>query len=609
MTLSQDPEPSLPTARNFRWLALVAAVMTFLLIVVGGIVRVTGSGLGCPDWPLCYGQIIPPLQFASLIEYSHRLTASLTSPLIVATTIVAWIRYRHAKWIFWPSVISLVLLLIQVLLGGITVVMELPPTIVAVHLANALLILAFQVLIMVGAFRIHQRSGEAPSFSLVDPLTRLGASTAATIFLLLVSGALVTSTGAEAACAGWPLCDGLIWPGNLLGQIHMLHRFIAAMGGLMVIGLAWVAWQGRREKPQAAIAAVVTAVLLLAQVLVGAANVLRGFPPTLGGLHVATATAVWGSLILTLSLSGERRLPTADHPAPDAVSGSPGSVGDYIALMKPIIVGLLLVTTLAAMIVAARGWPDWGLVAWTMLGGTMAAGGSSALNQYIDRELDVRMQRTSRRPLPNGRLREAEAVAFGLALSIGSFYILAVFVNLLSAVLALSGILYYVIFYSLGLKQATTHNIVIGGGAGAIPPLVGWAAATGNLSVGAFFLFALIFFWTPPHFWALALVRRKDYAKAGVPMLPVIYGERETRTEIFLYTLQVVALTLLMPVAHVGGSVYLLLAVGLGGMLCYFAWQLLRKGGNRSAWKMYRYSSMYLALIFSALVVDTFVRF
>ncbi len=609
MTSSPDRTHRLSDARKFRWLALTAAVMTFLLIVVGGIVRVTGSGLGCPDWPLCYGRLIPPLEFASIIEYSHRLTASLTSPLIVATTLVAWLRYRRATWIFWPSVVSLILLLVQVLLGGLTVVMELPPTIVAVHLANALLILALQVLVMVGAFRIHQRGGEAPTFSLEDPLTRLGASTAATVFLLLVSGALVTSTGADTACAGWPLCDGRVWPSGLLGQIHMLHRIIAALGGLMIMGWTWAAWQRRRERPPVAIAAVVSAVLVLAQILVGAANVLRGFPPALAGLHVATATAVWGSLILTLALSGERRLPQAEGSADLGKPESPGSLGDYVALMKPIIVGLLLVTTLAAMIVAAKGWPDWGLVAWTMLGGTLAAGGSSALNQYIDRKLDLRMQRTSHRPLPGGRLRAPEAIAFGLALCVGSFYILAVFVNLLSAVLALAGILYYVIFYSLGLKQATTHNIVIGGGAGAIPPLVGWAAVTGGLSVGAFFLFALIFFWTPPHFWALALVRRKDYARAGVPMLPVVYGERETRTEIFLYTLQVVALTLLMPVAHLGGWVYLILAVGLGGLLCFFAWQLLRQGGNRSAWLMYRYSSLYLALIFSALVVDTFVRF
>ena len=603
------PQAGRPGAR-FRWLALAAGIFTFLLIVIGGIVRVSGSGLGCPDWPLCYGQLIPPLNFASIIEYSHRFTASLTSPLILATTVVAWARYRKAGWIFWPAVLSALFLVVQVLLGAVTVLTELPPTIVAVHLADALLILALQIVILVVAFRTYQQ-GRAPVLSFRDPLARLAASTTATLFLLLVSGALVTSTNAEGACAGWPLCSGVIWPAGLLPQIHMLHRLIAAVAGLMIIGLAWMAWGRRKDRPAVAISAAVTAVLLLAQILVGAENVLQGFPPVLDGLHVATATAVWGMLILTLTLAALERSPGQDEaslPVAEQAPDSPAKMGDYVALTKPIIVALLLVTTLAAMIVAAGGWPGWGLVGWTMLGGAMAAGGSGALNQYIDRELDRSMQRTARRPLPKGSLKEAEVIAFGLVLCVASFYVLAVFVNLLSAILALAGTLYYVVFYSLALKQKTTHNIVIGGGAGAIPPLVGWAAATGGLSVGAFFLFALIFFWTPPHFWALALVRRKDYARAGVPMLPVVYGDQETRTEIFLYTVQVVALTLLLPVAHVGGWLYFALAVVLGTPLCFYAWRLFRQGGNRPAWQMYRYSSIYLALIFSALVLDTLVH-
>jgi protoheme IX farnesyltransferase len=162
-----------------------------------------------------------------------------------------------------------------------------------------------------------------------------------------------------------------------------------------------------------------------------------------------------------------------------------------------------------------------------------------------------------------------------------------------------------VVLYTIILKQATTQNIVVGGGAGAIPPLVGWAAATNSLNVGAFFLFALVFFWTPPHFWALALLRRKDYERAGVPMLPVVYGDAHTRWQIMLYTVQVVALTLLMPAVHVGGRLYLVAAIVLGGGLLLTAWRLWREGGNRLAWRMYRYSSMYLAFIFAALVLDT----
>ncbi len=589
-------------ARRFLSVALAAALLTFLLIVVGGIVRVTGSGLGCPDWPLCYGRIIPPLEFEAIVEYAHRLAASLTSPLILATTIYAWARFQDARWITGLSTISLALLVVQVVLGGITVLTETPPTIVAVHLGTALLILALQIAVAVLAFRMLR--GELPMLSLREPLGRYAMATTATVYLLLVSGALVTGSGASASCAGWPLCDGLLWPSTLLSQVHMIHRWVAALSGLLIFALAIAAWQRRRERPVAFIAAATTAVLLVAQVVVGALNVVRGFPTVINGLHVATASGVWAGLIVTTVMSMLN--PKSRFAAKESKDGEAGpGVRDLFALTKPIIVGLLLVTTLAGMVVAARGWPQAPLLLWTMLGGALAAGGASALNQYIDRYEDRAMQRTSQRPLPKGRVHEAEVVAFGLSLCLAGFYVLALFVNLPSALLALAGMIYYVLLYSMGLKRVTTHNIVIGGGAGAIPPLVGWAAATGSLSVGAFFLFAVVFFWTPPHFWALALVRRKDYARAGVPMLPVVYGERQTRREILLYAIQVVALTLLLPVAGLGGWVFLVAAMALGAPLVGNAWRLWRGGGNRNAWRMYRYSSLYLALIFGALVLDT----
>lgn len=596
----QSPEPG--TARRFFVLALAAAVMTFLLIVVGGIVRVTGSGLGCPDWPLCYGRVIPPLQFEALIEYAHRLVASLTSPLILATAVMAWIRLRAYRWLTGLTAAAMALLVGQVVLGGITVLMETPPNIVAVHLAVALLILALQITIAVLGLRL--RRGQAPRFSLREPLARYGMATTTTTFLLLVSGALVTSTGASASCAGWPLCDGLLWPPHLLGQVHMLHRVVAALSGFLILALALVAWRRRTQRPVAFIAATTTGLLVLAQIAIGAFNVLQGFGAVINGLHVATATGVWAALVLTTGLAALYPKPQFDANESGGETASGPRLRDLLSLTKPIIVLLLLVTTLAAMIVAAGRWPGTALVAWTMLGGALAAGGASALNQYIDRHQDRAMVRTSRRPIPRGRVHEAEVVAFGVGLCLAGFYVLALAVNLLSAVLALVGMIYYVLLYSLGLKQLTTHNIVIGGGAGAVPPLVGWAAATGGLNVAAFFLFAVIFFWTPPHFWALALVRRKDYARARVPMLPVVYGDRQTRREILLYAIQVVALTALLPVVGLGGWLYLAIAVGLGAGLLRFAWLLWRSGGNRNAWRMYRYSSVYLALIFGALVID-----
>jgi protoheme IX farnesyltransferase len=217
------------------------------------------------------------------------------------------------------------------------------------------------------------------------------------------------------------------------------------------------------------------------------------------------------------------------------------------------------------------------------------------------------MQRTARRPMAAGRMTPAEGLSFGLALCIASFYIMAGFVNLLAAFLSLAGIFYYVFLYSVWLKKATVQNIVIGGGAGAIPPLVGWAAATGSLSIPAWILFLIVFMWTPPHFWALAIVRRKDYEKAGVPMLPVIRGEAETRKQVLIYTIELVAVTFLLPIFNYTGLVYLVSAAILGGVLLYFAWRVFRTEGNKTAWMMYRYSSMYLMFLFLALMVDALV--
>ena len=277
---------------------------------------------------------------------------------------------------------------------------------------------------------------------------------------------------------------------------------------------------------------------------------------------------------------------------------------DYLLLTRPVVVLLLLLTTFAGMVIGARAWPPLSLTFWTLLGGFMAAGGSGVLNQYIDRREDALMQRTQNRPIPAGRLSPNEVLAFGLVMSLASIGVMMVFVNSLAALLSLVGILHYVVVYSIFIKKTAVQNIVIGGAAGALPPLVGWAAVTGSLNLPSLFLFALIFLWTPPHFWALAIVRREDYARAGVPMLPVVRGEAETRRQIFMYTVELVVLTLLIPFFGLGGSIYFVLAVILGLWLLAAAWNVWKIEGNKVAWKMYRYSSMYLAFIFAALMVD-----
>ncbi len=290
------------------------------------------------------------------------------------------------------------------------------------------------------------------------------------------------------------------------------------------------------------------------------------------------------------------------RPTPPAERRS--IIADYIAMTKPKIISLLLVTTFGAMMIADRGFPSPLLVLWTLIGGALASGGAGAVNHFLDRDIDTKMGRTKGRPVVTGRVAPWQALTFGLALGAASFALLATQVNLLAANLALAGYFFYVVVYTIWLKRSTPHNIVIGGAAGAFPPLVGWAAVTGDLSIGALILFAIVFYWTPPHFWALALLIRGDYERADVPMLPVVWGVAETRRQIFLYSLIMVAVTTLLFVTRTSGPLYLALAMLLGGRFIYDAVRLLREQTQRAARRLYLYSLLYLALLFLAMVLD-----
>jgi protoheme IX farnesyltransferase len=434
-------------------------------------------------------------------------------------------------------------------------------------------------------------------FSYATSFARLTLFVLAAVIILVIGGRVVASAGDPMSCAGWPLC----LPAGATGWGQLFHRFSAVFASIFMLALLFEAWRIHRDHHVLLPLTTVTVTLFFAQAYTGALLTLRGFPEPLHILHVITASALWVALTgLVLAAGLLSRAPSVGFPPFNFRQ----RMLDFIALTKPIIVLLLLVTTYAGLVVGGKGFPSAALTFWTLLGGALAAGGSGALNQYIDRNLDQFMQRTAKRPLAAGRMTAAEGLSFGLAACIIGIYIHAGFVNFLAAALSLAGILYYVILYSIYLKKATVQNIVIGGGAGAIPPMVGWAAATGSLSIPAWMLFAIVFFWTPPHFWALAIVRAKDYELAGVPMLPVVRGEKETRWQIFIYTIGLVALTLAMPLFGFAGNIYLVLAGLFGGGLIYAAWRVYRIQGNKVAWQMYRYSSMYLAFIFIALMID-----
>ena len=606
--------------KNYRRLLLAAGILVFLVIVIGGILRATGFGLACEGWPLCQGSLLPGSSLEARLAFLHRLDTLL---LVLSLAGASWLALRRLPVMAShtilriPLFVALGVVLVQILLGALIVQRELPSDLSALHLGLSLFVQGLILIPLVAAFYLQKSIQDQPSsqavlpslrFSFRSPFGRLSLWSLVALFLTLVSGAIVSGSESGQVCTGWPLCQGSLFPVDAAGWTNLAHQLLVLITAIILLIQIVRAWRSQRTQTPVLVAASAGFVLYFAQALLGAYKVLNGYPTFMISLHEATAAGTWVAMLVLVTATGlSARTAEAERLEAASIAGRTGLWRDLLMLTKPIVVSLLLVTTFAGMIIAAQAWPPFSLVFWTILGGAMAAGGSSAINQYIDRVEDSQMQRTERRPIPSGRLTPAEGLAFGVSLSLASFYVMVAFVNLLAALLTLAGIIYYVLIYSILLKKATVQNIVIGGGAGAIPPLVGWAAATGSLNIPSLFLFAVVFMWTPPHFWALALVRRKDYARAGVPMLPVVRGEAATRWQILIYTIELVILTLLLPVFGLGGGIYLIAAGILGAALLNAAWKVWRKGGNKLAWKMYRYSSMYLAFLFLALMVDALV--
>jgi heme o synthase len=592
--------------KAFRVLSVATAVVTYTLVVLGGVVRVSGSGLGCPDWPLCHGRLLPPLNLHAIIEYSHRTTASLTSTLVVLTAAVAWLAWRKRRDLVIPATVAVALLIVQVVLGAITVRLELPPMIVLAHLATAMALLGAVCVTAVAALV------PAPGGVTDRVVKRRMFLAAGGTYLLILSGSLVVGSGASGTCDAWPLCGGgFSFAFDGLPAVQLLHRGIAGLIGLLIV-VSLVSLLARHPRQRAVRATVALTLAALAfQVAVGAAVVTLRLPAALRGLHLALASAVWaGTVILAVivrRLSPHPALPHRGRETDIVRRPARDIVLDYVSLAKPRIIPLLLITALGGMMMAGRGWPSTGLVVLTLLGGALAAAGAGAINCWIDRDIDGEMLRTRRRPLPDGRIAPGHALLFGIVLGLIAFVVLAFWVNVLAAVLAISGLLFYVFVYTLWLKRSTVQNIVIGGAAGAIPPVVGWAAVTHRVDLTAVYLFAVIFLWTPPHFWALALRLRGDYARAKVPMLPVVHGDAAARRQIVGYTLVLVAVTLAVVLTGVLGPVYLIGAALLGaGFIALAVVNLLAR---RQRWSrvLFDYSIAYLGLLFAVMVADRMI--
>jgi protoheme IX farnesyltransferase len=475
-------------------------------------------------------------------------------------------------------------------------------------------------------------------------LTRVGV---AALLLVVGSGAVTGAASAALPCSSWPLCvEGGLLPDQPSVEVwlHMGHRLLTIVATLVMFAIVYRIWSRPSPRLTRRLALLLAAVLIV-QILLGGNLVVAGGPVWLGLLHLAAGLALW-LLAIALAIVAPR---TAEQPRPARealpsageyggriepvnrleVSGPSSAavlpalatplpltlpnpravralVADYVALMKPGILTLLLVTTFAAMLIATAGLPPFALICITIAGGVLIAGGANVLNCYIDRDIDAQMARTRHRASASHRVPPSSVLGFGIGLTGAAVLLLGVGANWVAALLALAGNLYYVLVYTLWLKRRTPQNVVIGGAAGAVPPLVGWAAVTGDLSPIAWMLFAIIFMWTPPHSWALALLKQGEYGRAAVPMLPVVAGEAATRRQIVIYTVLLVLVCLaLVPLGL--GPVYLAAAVIINAVFLGLALQLYWRPSKRHARRLFFGSLWYLALIFLAAVADRLI--
>lgn len=590
--------------RGHSLLILATVVATLGLITLGGIVRVTESGLGCPDWPLCHGRLIPPAEYHALIEYSHRMLASLVGMMVILSAALAWWRLRNARIMLTALTISVLLIGIAAWLGRSAVLSALAPTTVTIHLMTAQTIFAMLLIAWVwsqptSGHKAITSSGVSHERNHSFRLWTL--ASAITMFIVLVSGSYIVGQGAGTACPSWPMChDGLL-PDLTVGWIHMAHRGLAAAAAILAGWTIRLGWRSRHGSHATRSISLIAGILLVIQMIVGAANPWLDFTSTIRAVHLSLGTALWGSLVVMTAVAWR---PTAESSATTSSRYSQ-VIQDYVTLMKPAIIVLLLITALGGMFLAAGGPPPLLAVLLVLSGGTLAAGGAQALNHYLERDLDRLMARTRQRPVASGRVRPQSALIFGILLNVAAFVILTSWVNLLSALLAMSATLFYVIIYTGWLKRSTPQNIVIGGAAGAMPPMIGWAAITGSIDLPALYLFAIIFFWTPPHFWALALLIKRDYALANIPMLPTVSGDTATAWGIMLHLIVLITLTIMFFITETVGLIYLSGSIILGALFFALALRLLRSGGTQGARTLYLYSLAYLAAIFALVMVDS----
>ncbi len=602
---------------QYAWGVLVYNVAVALW---GAYVRATGSGAGCGNhWPLCNGEVIPSAEHVkTLVEFTHRASVGLGLFLIVGLFLWAFRAFPKGHPTRTGVKLALLFTFSEALIGAGLVLFHLVEhnesayraVAMSAHLVNTFLLLAALTLTALwgsGSRRLVLKGQGAVGWAL--GLGLLGT------LALGVSGAIAAlgDTLFPATSVMEGLRQDFSPTAHFLLRIRPLHPLIASSVGLYLLLIAGLISYLRPGEDTRRYGRCLAALFLI-ELGLGALNVRLLAPVWMQLVHLLFAYLLWVTMILlTVSALAQGRLQielaggtsASEEPSPHAAAGV-ATWKDYLTLTKPRVISLLLFTTLTAMFIAGR--PGLGLFLAVAVGGYMAAGAANAINMVIDRDIDGRMKRTEKRPTVTQNISSRNALLFAFSLAVGSFVLLGWAANLLTAMLALAGLVFYVIVYTLVLKRRTWHNIVIGGAAGAFPPLVGWAAVTGHLSPLAWCLFAIIFVWTPVHFWALALLIKDDYARAGIPMLPVVLGERITVVQIGLYAILTAVISILPLLQGEVHWIYFVAALLLNGVLLLRSLQLYQQPDRPRAVALFHYSMIYLALLFLMMALDRSLR-
>jgi protoheme IX farnesyltransferase len=589
--------PAPRPGRVVHGLAIATAAATFLLILIGGLVHGTGSSLACPDWPTCYGTMMPKMEGGVLVEHSHRLAAGsvmlLTLGLLIAIFVSKAAQHRRLRPL---AVLAMALVVVQAVLGGVTVLLRLPTPVSTMHTGVSLLFF-MTVLYLAVRTRPWPGPGIVARAELPPSAVRLALVSVVAIYFQMVLGGLVRHSGAALACTDLPLCRGAFWPdAHPTVLIHVLHRMNAMIVAGLVIASSIVTFRHARGRAGLRALALLAPVLVLTQIVLGVLSIVTFLDLFTVESHLAVATALLATQIGVV-LAG-RNL-NAQTPAPLRAS----FVVDLVRLTKPRITAMVVATFAGGVWLAPVELARWRWI-MTLIGTALVVSASNAINMFLERDQDRLMERTRARPLCEGRLSPESALVFGAALVCAALPLLFLGGNGLTGILAAVAFFSYVGVYT-PMKRQSAIALFVGAVPGAIPPLMGWTAATGRLDAPGLVLFSILFFWQIPHFLAIAIFRSADYQRAGFKVLPLEASALTTRIYILIFSTMLVAATILLEPLRVAGTRYVTVAALLGATLIGWGIAGFRRAAARTwARSLFFYSIVYLTLLFVALIFD-----